>query len=206
MATETAIPTTTTDIADVIRRHLKKTLPCALSREEMTTIAIDAAKKRRRLRELESDLAAEKKRRQQQIDELQGEIDTHDRELDTGEQDRVVLCDEIFRSGTVYVRRSDTLEEIEPRPATAQEAQRYLPAVESTLNPGPRGPLLDQAAAVQAAERAGDAESDDDDEDEEDDDVTEDDGLADLTPAQKAASEAAAARKARRGGRKGKGK
>jgi len=205
MATETSSPTTTTDIADVIRRHLKKTLPCALSRDELTTIAIDAAKKRRRLRELESDLAAEKKRRQQQIDELQGEIDTHDRELDTGEQDRVVLCDEIFRSGTVYVRRNDTLEEIEPRPATAQEAQRYLPAVESTLNPGPRGPLLDQAAAVQAAERAG-GEEPADDEDEDDDDGPEDDGLAELTPAQQAARDAATARKARRGGRKGKGK
>lgn len=181
MATTAPTTTTSTEIADVIRRHLKRTLPVRLSREEMTTIAIDAAKKRRRLRELEADLDAEKKRRKQQIDELQTEIDTHDRELDTGEQDRVVLCDEIFRSGTVYIRRSDTLDEIEPRPATAQEAQRYLPAVESAFAPGPGAPLLDQAVAAQAAE---DSEDDDgvpeDLLDDPDPDGLEDDGLGDV--------------------------
>ena len=198
--------------ADVIRRHVKRMLPVKLDDEELLEIARDAAKKRRNLRQLENDLADEQSKRKQQIKELQREIDTHDRELDTGDQERVVLCDEIFRAGTVYVRRSDTLEEFEPRPATAQEAQRYLPAVESTLNTLPidrTAPLLDQAAAVQAIEPANDGESseslvDQDDDDEPDD---EDDGLTERTPAQLAAAESKAARKARRqAGAKGKAK
>jgi hypothetical protein len=149
--------------------------------------ARDAAKKRRMLKQLEADLDAEKQKRNQQIKELQREIDTHDRELDTEQQERVVLCDEIFRAGTVYVRRSDTLEEFEPRPATAQEAQRYLPAVESTLHTLPSSaPLLDQAAAAQGA--ATDDVVDQDDE-------PEDDGLSE--PSEKPA---------RRARGKGKGK
>lgn len=137
---------------DIIRKHLKRSLPVPLTRDEQTDIAIAAAKKRRQLKELEEDLDAEKKRRKQQIDELQREVDVHDRELDTGEQERIVMCMEVFRDGMVYTVRTDSWEEFEPRPANAQEAQRFLPAVESTLqDSGPR-PLLDQALAAQAAE------------------------------------------------------
>lgn len=223
MATASApasIPTPATQppLEDIVQRHLKRVLPCKLDREELTDIAIDAAKKRRRLRELEADLEAEKKRRKQQIDELQTELNTHDRELDTEEQDRVVLCDLLFRSGMVYTRRRDTGEEFESRPATAQEAQRFLPAVESALTGplSPSAPLLDQAAAAQG--RAG---SDDDAEDPGEDDgvpdgadsENEDDGLsdppADETPAQRAARESAEARAARRAagknGKRGRG-
>jgi hypothetical protein len=126
----------------VIRRHIKRTLPVKLHRDELTDIAIVATRKRRQLRELEADLGAEKKQRQQQIDELQREIDVHDRELDTEEQERVVSCNEVFRDGLVWTVRTDTSDEFESRPATAQEAQRYLPAMESTLQVGPA--LLDQ--------------------------------------------------------------
>lgn len=55
-----------------------------LEREDLTDISIATAKKRRHLRELEVDLDAEKRRREQQIDELQAEVGTHDRELRTG--------------------------------------------------------------------------------------------------------------------------
>jgi len=195
-------------------------LPVKLDDEELLEIARDAAKKRRNLRQLENDLADEQSKRKQQIKELQREIDTHDRELDTGDQERVVLCDEIFRAGTVYVRRSDTLEEFEPRPATAQEAQRYLPAVESTLHTlPPSAPLLDQALAAQGAAPANDAtpageggagEAEagaDDGVDEDDDDAPEDDGLSELTPAQKAVREAEQGRaKRRKAGAKSGGK
>jgi hypothetical protein len=210
MATAIASPPTQLPPADVIRRHVKRMLPVALADEEMLKIAIDAAKKRRVLRQLEADLADEQAKRKQQIKELQKEIDTHDRELDTGEQERVVLCDEIFRAGTVYVRRSDTGEEFEPRPASAQEAQRYLPAVESTLHTLPTdraAPLLDQAAAAQAATPANDDAPPDDDADD-DSDAPEDDGLAEpLTSAQKAARESERARAKRRkaGAKSGKG-
>ncbi len=195
MATATASPSTDLPPADVIRRHVKRSLPVVLLDDELLEIARDAAKKRRMLRQLEADLDAEKKKRNQQIAELQREIDTHDRELDTGEQERVVLCDEIFRAGTVYVRRSDTGEEFEPRPATAQEAQRYLPAVESTLHtlPSDRGtPPIEQTAAAPSPE-PGEIHVELDE-----DDGPEDDGLTELTPAQIAVKEAAAARKARR--------
>jgi len=210
MATAT-IPLLDQQPADVIRRHVKRMLPVKLDDEELLEIARDAAKKRRNLRQLENDLADEQSKRKQQIKELQREIDTHDRELDTGDQERVVLCDEIFRAGTVYVRRSDTLEEFEPRPATAQEAQRYLPAVESTLNTLPidrNAPLLDQAAAAQSAELESDGDSSEVLVDLEDDDdpVDEDDGLTERTPAQIAAAESKAARKARRQAGKGKAK
>jgi hypothetical protein len=187
--------------SDIVRRHVKRVLPVALADDEMLEIARDAAKKRRVLRQLEKDLDDEKAKRNQQIKELQKEIDTHDRELDTGEQERVVLCDELFRSGTVYMRRSDTGDEFEPRPATAQEAQRYLPAVESTLHTLPtnaNAPLLDQAAAAQGR-GAVEAEPEDDGANaEEDSDEPEDDGLTELTPAQIAAREDAAMRKANR--------
>lgn len=222
MATATAsTPPAPPPTEDVVQRHLKRVLPCKLDREELTDIAIDAAKKRRRLRELEADLDAEKKRRKQQIDELQTELNTHDRELDTEEQDRVVLCDLVFRGGMVYTRRRDSGEEFESRPATAQEAQRFLPAVENTLGGSlpSSAPLLDQAAAAQGRARAA-AEPDDADEPGEDDGVPngadsedEDDGLSDApsdeTPAQRSARESEEGRAARRGagknGKRGRG-
>jgi hypothetical protein len=193
--------TTTAPIehADVIRRHIKRTLPVKLGRDELTDIAIVAARKRRQLRELEADLGAEKKKRQQQIDELQREIDVHDRELDTEEQERVVTCNEVFRDGLVWTIRTDTNDEFESRPATAQEAQRYLPAMESALQVGPAAPLLDKAAAAQAREDAGSG----DDSVPRDLESDEDDGLgesppADETSAQRAARESEEARATRR--------
>ena len=194
---------------DVLRRYLKRNLPVKLTREEQTDIAIAAAKQRLEIKQLEGDLDAEKKRRQAQINEKQREVDVKDRELATGEQERIVSCDEIFRDGMVFVVRTDTWEEFESRPATAQEAQKFLPGVESTLNTSPTdraAPLLDQAAAAQgkapanddaaAAEPDGgaDAEAGDD----QDDPESEDDGLSEQTPAQRAAAESAKARKARR--------
>ena len=55
MATATASPPTATPAdqpADVIRRHLKRLLPCKLTDEEELEIARDAAKKRRMLKQL----------------------------------------------------------------------------------------------------------------------------------------------------------
>jgi hypothetical protein len=215
--------------ADIVKRYVKRVLPVDLTDDELLKIAREAAKKRRVLRQLENDLADEVKQRKQRIAELEKEITTHDRELDTEQQERVVICDEIFRSGLVYTRRSDTGEEFEPRPATALEAQRFLPAVESTLHTLPSdraAPLLDQAAAAQAVAGANDAPggvasdeeaagandpgSDDDaPPDDEDAEEPEDDGLTERTPAQAAVRDAAVNREARRkaGGKRGaKGK
>lgn len=62
-----------------------------------------------------------------------------------------MLCNEVFRravdgTGWVHTIRTDTGKEVERRPATPTEAQRYLPGVEAT---GPAGPLLEQALAAQ---------------------------------------------------------
>jgi len=136
---------------------------------------------------------------------MQREVDVSDRELASVFLFRHVTAYEIFREGMVYVVRTDTWEAFEPRPATAQEAQRFLPAVESTLQTnGANAPLLDQAAAAQGnghrdAKPENVPEQAEPEDEDTDDDEPEDDGLEELTPAQKAAKESAAARKARRG-------
>lgn len=143
---------------DVVRRGLKRTLPCKLDREELTDIAIARAKKEALRDQLDADLDAEKKKRQQQINEVEAEIKLQGRELHTGEQERVVLCNEVFRKGVdgagyIHVVRLDTNSEVEKRPANAQEAQRYLPAVETVGGGNPT--ILDQAKARQKAGSPG---------------------------------------------------
>jgi hypothetical protein len=158
-----------------------------------------------------------KKRHTDQVAELDDEISKARRELHTGEQDRTVTCNEYFRraedgTGFVHTIRMDTGEEVERRPANPAETQRYLPSLDP---PAANAPLLDQAVAAQGKAAAGDAESevggggDTEEPDDEDDDGPEDDGLTELTPAQKAAKDAGAMRKARRAEAKaksGKGK
>lgn len=187
---------------DTLRRHIKRSLPVPLSREEMTDIAIAASKKRQQIAQLTLDQAAEKKRRQQQIDDLQSDVDTSDRELATGHQDRIVMCNEIFVEGTVHTVRCDTWESFESRAANAQEAQRFLPAVESSSGQGAvPAPSNGAAQAKAPAERP---EPDDADDATEPDPI-EDDGTRsaeELTAAQRAAAEASAAREARRAAKK----
>jgi hypothetical protein len=187
---------------DTLRRHLKRTLPVKLTRDEQTDIAIAASKKRLAVKQLEKDLDDEKKRRQAQINEIQRDVDVSDRELATGEQDRIVSCNEIFRDGMVHVVRTDTWEIFESRPATAQEAQRFLPAVEATLG---TSAVKNGKAAVATAMKSPAAQpgTGEDEPDDSDDDEPEDDGLTEQTPAQRAAKESAAAREKRRNGKSG---
>ena len=190
---------------DVIRRGIKRTLPCKLTDDEFMQIAKTRVDKEALLLQLESDLAKEKKKRQDQIAELSDEIAKMGRELHTGEQDRTVECVDVFvraEDGTGWVHTiRKTGEDVERRPASPAETQRHLPGVEGVSVGGAAAPLLDQAIAAQGGD-LGEADVDPDDEEAED---PEDDGLTELTPAQKAAKESASARKARRGG-KGKAK
>jgi hypothetical protein len=188
---------------DTLRRHIKRSLPVPLQREEMTDIAIAASKKRQQIAQLTLDQAAEKKRRQQQIDDLQSDVDTSDRELATGHQDRIVMCNEIFVDGTVHTVRCDTWESFESRAANAQEAQRFLPAVESSSGQGQV--TAPSNGAAQAKASAPQTEPDDDAEDAAETDPIEDDGTRsaeELTAAQRAAAEASSAREARRAAKK----
>lgn len=138
----------------IVRRNVKRELPCKLNEEEFTRIARQRATKEAERDQLESDLAHEVKDRKDQIKKYDDEIGKMGRELRTGEQDRTVPCDEVFRkledgTGWIFVLRKDTYDEVERRPANAHETQRYLPGVD-----GPGAGLLDQAAAAQQKERS----------------------------------------------------
>lgn len=130
----------------IVRRGIKRELYCKLNEEEFVRVARQRATKEAERDQLESDLAVEKKKRQDQIGELDDEIGKMGRELRTGEQERTVPCDEVFRvidgTGFIVVIRKDTWVEVERRPANAHESQRYLPGVE-----GPGASVLDKATA-----------------------------------------------------------
>lgn len=131
---------------DVIRRNIPRELPCKLTDEEFTRIARQRATKEAERDELVDDLAREKKKRQDQIDDIDDEISKMGRELHTGFQERTIKCVEIFRKGPdgvgyVHTMRTDTFDEVERRPATAHETQRHLPAVDGGGTVG----ILDKA-------------------------------------------------------------
>lgn len=136
---------------DVVRRGVPRELHCKLTDEEFTRIAKTRAQKEAERDELEADLAKEKKKRQDQIDEVEDEVGKMGRELRTGEQERTVKCNELFRkhednTGWIYVIRLDTFAEVERRPANAHEMQRYLPMETGAAKPAG---LLDQASKAQ---------------------------------------------------------
>jgi hypothetical protein len=137
------------DREDVVRRGVKRELPCKMTDEEFTRVARQRAAKEAERTQLETDLAREKKKRQDQIGELDDEIGKMGRELHTGEQERTVPCNDVFRrafdgTGWIHTLRMDTFDEVERRPATAHETQRYLPTVD-----GGDGNIIDQAETAQ---------------------------------------------------------
>lgn len=187
-----------TDIdGDIVRRGIKRTLPCDLTEAEFLRIARQRVDKEALLDQVVEDFDKIKAKHKSAVDELQGEIDKARQELHTGQQDRTVLCVEVFRrddggSGWVDTLRMDVLTaaygaaialaatpdearrgaaeqaRVEFRPATPTEAQRYLPGVE--------GYAVDAAASKgplldQAAAAQGRARAVGGDEDSEDDGV-----------------------------------
>jgi hypothetical protein len=126
-----------TNEKDIIRRNIKRELPCKITDEEFTRIAKQRATKEAEKEELEADLAKEKRRRMDQIELVQDELKVSGRELRTGYQDRTVNCNEVFYrteegTGWIHTIRLDTFDEVERRPATAHETQRYLPIMGSS--------------------------------------------------------------------------
>lgn len=185
MQTQTTIETTTAPTpppadADIVRRGIKRILPCKLTKDEFMEIAEKRVGREALLTQLEGDLQRETKKRKDQIAELEEEVAKMGRELHTKSEDRTVLCNEVFRrdeiDGTGYVHtiRLDTNEVVERRPATPVETQRYLPS--DGMAP-PSASVLDQAREKQngtAATAAVTDQSDDikpeelDDEDDDD--------------------------------------
>lgn len=175
-----------------VRRNIKRELYCKLTDEEQLRIAKTRATKEAELEELEGDLEREKKKRKEQIDELSDEVKKMGRELRTGEQERTVACDEVFRvidgTGFIVVVRKDSFLEVERRPANAHESQRYLPGVD-----GPGSTTIDQAAAQRSAQPVDDAN-----------DVPGDDAADDDADDGQVAEKDAAPRSAKKRGKKAK--
>lgn len=180
---------------DVVRRGINRDLPCKLTEEEFVRISRTRVAREAERDELQSDLDLEVKKRKEQIKERDDEINKMRRELHTGHQDRTIKCNEVFRkhpdgTGWIYVVRLDTMAEVERRPASAAEMQRYLPSVVEGTG------LLDQARTAQAAEAkeparaAGGDDVPSDDEDGEDGESGDENATSDETP-----------KKKRRGGR-----
>lgn len=150
--------TETTHTDDIVRRNLKRELPCKLTTEEFLRISKERVAKEAELGQLQDDLARETKKRKEQIEELSDEIEKKGRELHLEQQDRTVLCNEIFRRGSdgtgwIHTIRLDTFDEVERRPATAHETQRYLPNVEG---PGANPSILDKARERQRSAQPDD--------------------------------------------------
>lgn len=165
--------------ADVMRRGIKRVLPCKLTDAEQLQISKQRVAKEALREQIVEDFDKLKGKHKAQLEELDSEIAKAGKELHTEEQDRTVLCTEVFRAGPdgagwVHTLRMDVLASayagaiadamteseaaalaterarVEQRPATPTEAQRYLPGIEGA--PVDRNaPLLDQAAAMQAA-------------------------------------------------------
>lgn len=179
--TTNAIPPASAD--DVVRRGIKRVLPCKLTDGEFMEISKTRVAREALRDQVEADLAKTAKKFKDQLSELEDEIAKMGRELHTGEQDRTVLCNEVFRrheDGTGYVHtvRMDTSTEVEYRPATVSETQRYLPTLDVNAA-GTNGSVLDQARSAQATPNGnGAADSDDvvkpEDMDDEDDDADDD--------------------------------
>jgi hypothetical protein len=168
--------TATKPETDIIRRGVKRTLPCKLTQDEFLLIARQRVDKETLRDQLEEDFARIKAKHKAAVEELDDEILKARRELHSGEQDRTVLCSEEFErsadgTGWVVTVRVDTVEVVERRPASPTETQRYLPGVDGTATAG--GSLLERAAAAQ-----GSSPTDED----EDEDEDEDDGLTEPAP------------------------
>lgn len=136
---------------DVVRRGINRDLPCKLTDEEFMRISKTRVTREAERDELEMDLALETKKRKDQIKERDDEIGKMRRELHTGFQDRTIKCNDVFRrhpdgTGWIYTVRLDTMTEVERRPASAAEMQRYLPSM------GEGSGILNEARSAQAAE------------------------------------------------------
>lgn len=201
--TETAQTTDTTPsngtrpnlALDIVKRNVKRVLPCKLSDEELLRIARMRTVKESEHDQLVADADLDAKKRKVQIKEYADEILAMRRELHSGYQDRTILTNEVFEKDDngncwIVVYRLDTGAPTgERHPASPAEMQRYLPDASGS------GSLLDQATKVQRSaqpETAPDAEVPAD-LPEADDDEGDGDEEEDAQPAGK-----------KRGGRKGK--
>lgn len=156
-----------THYTDIIEGGVKRELPCKLTDEEELRIARQMVALKAGLNESEAKWEIEAKKHKQAVAEVERAISKMERELHTGQQDRVVICNRVFQRNSsgggdeVLVRLdpahqlpSDT-REVQRIPASASVMQRFLPFVQ-----GGNGLLDDARAQQQAAEQRSAAEQD----------------------------------------------
>lgn len=138
----TAPVTSIAPAEDVVKRGIKRELPCKLTDQQELDIARRKAQAEAELEELQDDFNDVKEEWKTRLDEVEKRIAVMGAELRSGEQKRVIDCYERFVNGTIETVRSDNGMVIDRRAASLADTQRALP-----------GTVKDEAAA-QAADAA----------------------------------------------------
>lgn len=186
--------TETSRYTDIIERGVKRELPCKLTDEEELRIARQMVALKAELAEREGEWDLKAKKHKQEVAETERAIAKMERELHTGQQDRVVICNRVFErnasgGGDEVLIRLDPAHqlpgdtrEVQRIPASASIMQRFLPFVGDAHG---GGSVLDDARAQQAAaaQRSAAPEPDASDDVPGDDDASADDGEEDSPPA-----------------------
>lgn len=195
-----------TQYTDIIERGVKRELPCKLTDEEELRIARQMVALKAELAERESEWDLKAKKHKQAVSETERTIAKMERELHTGQQDRVVICNRVFERNAsgggdeVLIRLDPTHQlpsdtrEVQRIPASATIMQRFLPFIGDAHS---SGSVLDDARAQQAAVAQRSAGADPDDVPT-DADVDADGKVEDIDEDDNASDEPAAGKKGKR--------
>jgi hypothetical protein len=133
---------------DYVKKNLKLELPVTLDNDEIAELAHERGRVEADLAEKEQEYSDVKKDWNEKLETKRRTIAQLGIDIRSGKQNRPVLCDEVFRNGTIQTIRQDTGAVVGTRPASMQEAQRHLPSVEGgTAKPN----ILEEASAAQKA-------------------------------------------------------
>lgn len=127
--TTITIVANTSAAEDILKRGIKRELPCKLTDQEELEIARRKAAAEAELEEVQADFDDAKNEWKGRIEEVEKRIALMGAELRTGEQKRVIDCYERFVAGTIETVRSDNGMVIDRRAASLADTQRALPNV-----------------------------------------------------------------------------
>jgi len=113
-----------------VRRIFSREIPHILSRDEIHDYG-----KRLARRKVEWDVLDEKRKNvaaqfKGQLAEIGSDVDRLTAAIDSGEEMRTTACYELVEGAHVIVRRADTHEEVDRRPALPSDLQESLPGME----------------------------------------------------------------------------
>lgn len=146
------IDTTAIAEQDYVSRNQKLVLPVDLEQLEIAALALERAKEEGKLAELEEKAKEISKEHKDAIERQKSRVEQLGSDIARQKQDRVVMCDQVFRKGVILTFRQDDGVIVSTMPATPQQAQKHLPAMEG-------GGLLADAARAQ---KDSNSETDDD--------------------------------------------